>query len=257
LALAVPPQADQSVPEAAPLFFRLGLSALSRGQLSGRHVLPLPLPNRSGDPGHLCQHLPCPDSLCLSRLRQGFLRQERNGLRLGRSAVSGFDAAVEFVLEREGGFVDDPRDAGGATSFGITIATLQSAIFSGLVPAATTPATLTQDQAKAIYRKRYWDVCRCDEFPPAVAFALLDAAVNQGPITAVMLLQKALGVTADGVVGPKTLAAAEAVSMAGITEMCALRLIRYRRDTNAETFFAGWARRVLALHARCLLMGVA
>ena len=166
-----------------------------------------------------------------------------------------FDAAMEFVFAREGGYVNDSRDPGGETAWGITFATLQDSIVSGIVPSGTTPHTLTRDQARAIYRARYWDAIKADQFKPAVALVLFDSAVNQGPITAVRLLQQSLGVTADGIVGPETIRAAAKISATTvIQEHCALRLIRYRRDANAETYFGGWCRRVLALHAACLAM---
>ena len=169
-----------------------------------------------------------------------------------------FDSAMEFVFAREGGYVNDSRDPGGETAWGITLATLQDSIMTGIISSGTTPQTLTRDQAKAIYRVRYWNAVKADQFKPAVALALFDSAVNQGPITAVRLLQQSLGVRADGIVGPETIRVAAEISAVSviqvIQEHCALRLIRYRRDANAETYFGGWCRRVLALHAACLAM---
>jgi lysozyme family protein len=70
---------------------------------------------------------------------------------------------------------------------------------------------LTREGAKAIYRSEYWDACSCDAFPPPLALALFDCAVNQGQVKAVRLLQRALRVADDGIVGPATVAAAGGV----------------------------------------------
>lgn len=66
---------------------------------------------------------------------------------------------------------------------------------------------ITRAHAELLFRQDYWDPCRCDELPPGLAIAVADAAYNQGPRTAGALLQRALGVTQDGIVGDKTIRA--------------------------------------------------
>lgn len=66
---------------------------------------------------------------------------------------------------------------------------------------------IPDDHLADIYRKRYWDACRCDELPDGLDLAVFDTAVNTGPAQAARLLQRIVGVTADGGIGPKTLAA--------------------------------------------------
>ncbi len=157
-------------------------------------------------------------------------------------APSVFDQAVGFVLKEriEGGYVNDPRDPGGETNFGIS---------KRAYPKVNIRA-LTREEAVAIYRRDYWDANRCDDLPPKIAVALFDAAVNQGSGAARLLLQKAVDVTADGIIGPQTLAAVEAADEDElIVQFLGWRLRRYAFTANAATYMRGWANRVLYLQA--------
>lgn len=155
-------------------------------------------------------------------------------------AMSIFDQAVKFVLGKqiEGGYVNDPRDPGGETNFGI----------SKRAHPREDIKNLTRERAIEIYKASYWDSNRCDELPPALAVAVFDAAVNQGGSIAILLMQRALGVTADGVIGPVTLAAAaKADEEDAVIELLGWRLHRYAHTRNSSTFMRGWSNRVLRL----------
>jgi len=167
-----------------------------------------------------------------------------------------FDKAVAYVLEQEGGYVSDPIDPGGETNHGISFPVLKRAIFLGLVPTDATARTLTRDQAIGIYRDLYWSPIAGDELPAHIAFELFDSAVNQGPDAATRLLQKALGVKEDGIVGPKTIAAAKANhdSPRLLDEFTSHRLLRYARTANADRFLYGWLRRAVGTHRRGLAL---
>lgn len=153
-----------------------------------------------------------------------------------------FDEALKFVLDMEGGFVDDPDDTGGATRFGITIDTLEMWRGEPLTPEDV--RNLSLDEAKAIYRVKYWEKCRCHEMPDDIALVLFDAAVNHGPDRAVRLLQRAAGVTDDGVIGPVTLSAVRGEGV--LDEFVVLRAMLYAR-LNVK-FHHGWFRRLVAGH---------
>lgn len=86
------------------------------------------------------------------------------------SAYSGFDAAIAPLLKREGGYVDDPADSGGETKFGIS-----KKAFPNL-----DIASLTEEDARNIYRKEYWDKVGADQLPPEAQTLVFDAAVNHG-----------------------------------------------------------------------------
>lgn len=144
-----------------------------------------------------------------------------------------FDQAFALTVSPavEGGYVSDPADPGGETKYGISKAAYPSIDI----------ASLTLDAAKAIYQRDYWMACRCDALPPTVAGLLFDAAVNQGAGWARQALQSAAGVATDGVIGPKTLAAAAAADPATLHATIGwLREARYRSLTDFPTFGHGW-----------------
>ncbi len=123
------------------------------------------------------------------------------------------DIAREIVA-REGGYVNDPDDPGGATNFGVTIGTMRSLGLDltgdGKVDAGDVRA-LTRSQAEQIFVEHYFRKPRLAELPDPVQASVFDMYVNAGA-NAVKILQKLVSrmgfpATADGVIGPKTLAA--------------------------------------------------
>jgi lysozyme family protein len=162
-----------------------------------------------------------------------------------------FSKALAHVLIHEGGYVDHPEDPGGATNFGITLATLQG--WRGRAVSKADVRALTKAEAGDIYRARYWDACRCGELPEPVALIVYDAAVNHGAARAAKLLQEALGVTADGRIGPVTLdAAGSAEPRALVTEIAARRMVLYGNLAHFRTFGLGWSRRLMGTLAAAL-----
>lgn len=153
-----------------------------------------------------------------------------------------FDAAVALVIELEGGEAL-VEDRGGLTRWGI----------SSRANPDVNVRTLTRDQAVAIYRERYWRAVRGDELPPGLALVVFDAAVNQGAPTACRMLQAALGVTGDGVIGPVTLAAAKLrATPATIRAMTVRRLRRYAEAPDFRINGTGWFDRALRVFAEGL-----
>ncbi|SCX96567.1 glycoside hydrolase family 108 protein [Microvirga guangxiensis] len=168
-------------------------------------------------------------------------------------ASSSFETALAQVLKHEGGFVWHPQDPGGATNFGITVQTLSRA--RGQPASAEDVHRLTMGEASSIYRRFYWDVLCADELPRGVDLALFDFAVNSGPRQAVMMLQRVLGVEADGLVGPITLEAvrrADAVDT--IRRLTRRRLGFLSRLAIWPVFGRGWRRRVLHVEREAILL---
>jgi lysozyme family protein len=116
-----------------------------------------------------------------------------------------FPEALAHTLEFEGGWANHPNDPGGATMKGITHRTY--ADYLGRAITHDELRAIPDDHLAEIYRRRYWDACRCDALPDGLDLAVFDTAVNTGPAQAARLLQRIVGVPADGVIGPKSIAA--------------------------------------------------
>lgn len=160
------------------------------------------------------------------------------------------DDALDFLLDArtEGGFSNRSRadDPGGPTNFGITQATLSA--WRGHAASTDDVRRLGRAEAKAIYRAWYWDKCRCGELPWPLALATFNAAVMSGPARAVLWLQTALGVAADGRIGPATIAAAHRAAGADPIARLLQEQQHYNENLgNYGTNKNGWTRRLFRL----------
>lgn len=167
-----------------------------------------------------------------------------------------FADALRSVLVHEGGYVDHPRDPGGATNKGITLAVFQRHFGASL--GKDDLRAITDEQVAHIYRTGYWDKCKCAELPSGVDYVVFDQAVNSGPGRSAKWLQSVIGVAVDGGIGPQTLAAAGNKPAADIiNQMCDTRLEFLRGLSHWDTFGRGWQRRVDGVRAHGLqLAGV-
>ena len=166
--------------------------------------------------------------------------------------MSRFDQCLKFVLEREGGYVNDPSDRGGATNHGIT----QSVYDDYRVRAGRNRQPVIGIDAAEIadiYRLRYWKAVHADKFPRPVDLAVFDAAVNHGTRQAILFLQRAVGADDDGVIGPQTIAAVQADDKAGLSVLVASAIVVMRRefyqklvarDATQRKFLKGWNNRL-------------
>jgi lysozyme family protein len=153
-----------------------------------------------------------------------------------------FDTAFALLLGHEGDFSNHPADPGGKTRFGVTEAVAREVGYKGDM------RELPLDLAKRIYLERYWKPIRADDLPPGIRYATFDAAVNSGPAQATRWLQRALGVTADGIIGPKTLTAAYAQDMNALRLRVLAQRLRFMTNlANWPAFSRGWARRIADL----------
>lgn len=151
--------------------------------------------------------------------------------------MSKFYVLIDRVLAHEGGYVNDPRDPGGETQWGIAKASYPKLNIK----------TLTRSQAIEIYRRDFWAPIGGDALPDAAAFQLLDACVNHGAGNAVRWLQRAVGAADDGRLGPLTLAAVKRTNPADLVLLFnAERLEFYTKLGTWSTFGKGWVRRVAA-----------
>ena len=150
--------------------------------------------------------------------------------------------AGQWILEAEGGLVDDPNDPGGLTKYGISQAAFPDLDIRNLTP----------EQALEIYATNYWEPAKCPALPPKLALVHFDAAVNCGVGQAARFLEQAVGVTVDGIVGPITIAAAWKATDA-VGAYLSLREAFYRRLAQANpaegVFLQGWLNRLANLKA--------
>ena len=148
-----------------------------------------------------------------------------------------FENALKFVLSYEGGYVNDPNDPGGETNLGISKRAYPNEDIKAL----------TKEKAAEIYRRDYWDSCKCNELPESMAIAVFDCAVNQGVKTASRLLQIAVGATVDGVIGPKTVLAAFKGGQKALILFLLQRAKSYMQIKNVAVWGANWGERLVRL----------
>lgn len=154
--------------------------------------------------------------------------------------MTDFDKALAFTLKWEGGdkITDDPDDAGGLTKWGISKKSHPELDIAGL----------TYEQAALIYRNDYWLVAGCDTMPFPVNMVHFDARVNHRPASANKMLQRAAGVTDDGVLGPQTMSGIMAMdphllAFAQITERNQFYHSIVEANPSQAKFLRGWLNR--------------
>ena len=158
-----------------------------------------------------------------------------------------FDEAFKRLIGHEGGYSTDRRDPGNWTGGRVGVGTLKGTKFG--LAANTYPnldiKSLTLAQAKAIYKKDWWDKLGADGMHSAIVFQLWDFAINAGKSRAIKELQQAVGVPADGIIGPQTLAAVNAHDLNDvILSLTAERLKFYTSLSTFKTYGKGWTNRV-------------
>jgi lysozyme family protein len=158
------------------------------------------------------------------------------------ATVSAFDLCCDITLGHEGGYTNDPNDPGGETNWGVSKRAYPNLDIKNL----------TKDQAKSqVYLPDYWNKLSLDTADPAFACILFDSAVNNGVGAATKFMQQGLGVTADGVIGPATLAALKAATgataQAALTEAHGQRIFHMAGLSTWANFGLGWSRRLAAL----------
>lgn len=148
-----------------------------------------------------------------------------------------FDLAFDKLIGHEGGYVNDARDPGGETKFGISKRSYPTEDIAGM----------TLMHAREIYRRDFWDAIRADEMPDAVRFDLFDAAVNSGVRQSIRWLQRSANVIDDGVIGPKTLLAVRIADPQRLSRRFNGHRLQYMASLGTwSTYGRGWARRIAA-----------
>jgi lysozyme family protein len=163
-----------------------------------------------------------------------------------------FEKALALVLEHEGGFVNHPKDPGGATMKGVTQAVYndyRKIRGRGLLSVKY----ISDEELRAIYKFQYWDKVHGDLLPIGLDYAVFDFAVNSGVSRAAKYLQAVLGAAQDGQIGARTLASITS-PVNTINALCDRRIGFLRNLKTFLTFGKGWTRRVQGVRAHALEM---
>jgi len=166
-----------------------------------------------------------------------------SGIPKEKEEMSKFDEIIEVVLEHEGGYVNDPKDPGGETNYGIAKRSHPDVDIKNL----------TKEGAKKIYKEVYWDKNKVESLPEDLWHIYFDMCVNQGKSRAVKIIQRAVNgkggsLTVDGGMGPMTIAAI-GKSNVELDRVRAYRVKYYAdlvtRKPDLERFYFGWFKRAL------------
>lgn len=174
------------------------------------------------------------------------------------------DPLAKFILSYEGGFVNDPLDHGGATNKGVTIATWKAQGYDkdGDGDIDTNDLRLITDQdAICIMRTNYWSRWHGDDIADqSIANTLVDWLWGSGR-PAITIVQGMLGVTVDGIVGPKTIKKLNEISSKDFFEKLQKRRLLYidriiANNPSQMRFKKGWCRRVNAIKYGYLISNI-
>lgn len=167
--------------------------------------------------------------------------------------INNWDKSFAELIKSEGGFVNNPKDPGGATNWGVT-----KAVWEAWVKHTVTVddmKNLTQEEVKPLYYEKYWKPVKADELPIGVDFLVFSFGVNAGVGRAIKTLQTSLGVVADGAIGSNTMKKIqEADSKTLIENFSNAKISFYKSLSTFPTFGKGWLNRVEREKAEALAM---
>lgn len=146
-----------------------------------------------------------------------------------------WNRAFDLLVKNEGGYVNDPKDKGGETKYGISKAQYPNLDI----------ANLTLEQAKEIYHKDYWSRYKCDYLPDSISIALFDSVVNSNAKRMIKLLQESLSVSADGIIGNQTIAACNRLPQKKVVNDFLDKRLAYLMTLKTWKYYGkGWGNRV-------------
>jgi lysozyme family protein len=159
-------------------------------------------------------------------------------------AKSTYDEALRRLLVHEGGYTNHPSDPGGPTNFGITIHDYRKYVKPNATAADVRAMKL--DEAKGIYRTKYWDALRCDELPAGVDCSVFDYGVNSGIGRSGRVLRRVVGLPdTTHVVTDDILQAVDRRNPKALATAINDERLRFLKSLKTwPVFGAGWGRRV-------------
>lgn len=159
-----------------------------------------------------------------------------------------FQTCLKFILAREGGYSNRSSDRGGATNYGITQHTADVWAERNHLPRVFVK-NLTMPQVEDIYFALFWLFGKCPYLRPPLDLVVFDSFIQHRPDVAAKIIQRALGVDADGILGKVTLAAAaicnpKRTAMLIIGGRRALYENILKADPSQAEFAKGWNNRM-------------
>ena len=150
-----------------------------------------------------------------------------------------FDTLFDRLMKHEGGYANNPADPGGETMWGVTKRVAREYGYTGAM------RQLPKATAQQIADKLYWQAIQGDKLDRAIAWQLVDAAYNHGNRNAVKMLQRAVGVADDGIIGNVTISAVNAMDKNDVLfKFNAERIEFFCNIGTFNVFGKGWMRRV-------------
>lgn len=142
--------------------------------------------------------------------------------------------------------MNHPSDPGGMTNLGVTKAVWENWV--GHPVGEKEMRNLTPEKVEPLYKRKYWDACRCDDLPLGVDYVVFDFAVNAGVGRSAKTLQSVVGATPDGAIGPKTITAVYSYPPEEVVSKFSVEKVRfYESLPTFATFGKGWLNRVAAV----------
>lgn len=153
--------------------------------------------------------------------------------------MSVFDLIFDRLMKHEGGYVNHPSDPGGETMYGVTKRVAQAHGYFGDM------RKLPKVLAKEITDKSYYKAVKGDQLDRLIAWQLTDAAYNHGNRQAVKFLQRAVGASDDGLIGPMTLAKVAVSDKNDVVLLFNAERLEFFTNLRIwQKFGKGWARRI-------------
>ena len=161
-----------------------------------------------------------------------------------------FESSLALVLKSEGGFTSDTHDNGnklpdgraGSTNLGVTQANWEA--FVGHPVTWDNMKALKAETVAPFYKRKYWDMAKCDDLPNGLDYLVFDFGVNAGVGRSIKTLQTAIGVTADGSLGPLSLSAINNLEPKLLIERFTDAKEKFYKSLNNPKYERGWLARV-------------
>ena len=162
--------------------------------------------------------------------------------------MADYNQLIPIIKKWEGGFINDPDDSGGATNKGVTLSTFRT--WFGANKTVNDLKALTDDQWIYIFLNGYWNQCKASQiYNQDIANIIVDWAWASGPKTAIKKVQAIVGTDADGIVGPKTLAAINSANPRQLFDKIKAARLQFvenlaKQRPKDKKFLQGWKNRI-------------